>query len=93
MMGVLRAGLVALYLFALATFLVPMPEAVAQYARWAAVGLLVVHLLEVPLVFGVLRRDAAPLAQGIGLTLIFGFLYWLPIKKAQGQGGPAPSSS
>lgn len=48
---------------------------------WLATIILVAHVLEIPLAFRLLRDlRPAPLRTAIG-TFLFGFTYWLPVKR------------
>ena len=48
---------------------------------WLATIILVAHVLEIPLAFKVLKeKNPAPLRTIVG-TFLFGFTYWLPVKR------------
>lgn len=81
MNSALKAGTIVIYLLAVAGVAGWLPEGPASVLQRAAVVLLALHLLEVPLAFRYIRRHPGPLVDSVGLTLLFGFLHWLPLKK------------
>lgn len=53
-------------------------EAVLQYG---ALALLVAHAIEVMVCFRWLRLYPGPVLVSIALTLLFGFVHWMPYKR------------
>lgn len=51
-----------------------------------AAALLVIHALELLVVFRHVRRYPGPLSVSVGLTLLFGLLHWKPLADAQARG-------
>ena len=77
----LKAGCLAIYLMALVGAFVALPwgtESVLQNIAAILVGL---HVLELAFAFDSLRRHPGPLIDSVALTLLFGFLHWLPLAK------------
>lgn len=54
------------------------------WLQWVAVILLVAHALEVLVAWGSIRKYQGPVIDSVALTLLFGFLHWLPLKKSAG---------
>jgi uncharacterized protein YhhL (DUF1145 family) len=79
MNAVIRFLLVAVYLAALASYVVPLPADATTIVRRIAALLLVVHVVELALAFKHVRRYRGPLAASIVLTLLFGVLHWRPL--------------
>lgn len=52
------------------------------WLQWVALILLVAHALEVLVAWGSIRKYRGPVIDSIALTLLFGFLHWLPLKKS-----------
>jgi hypothetical protein len=82
MNSALKAGIIVIYLLAVASVAGWLPPEPASTLRRLAAVLLALHLLEVALAFKYIRRHPGPLVDSVGLTLLFGFLHWLPLKKA-----------
>jgi uncharacterized protein YhhL (DUF1145 family) len=79
----LKAACLAVYLLALGgTFVLP-AAGLTAVLQIAAVVLLGAHLLELLLAFRFVRRHPGPLLDSIGLTLLFGFLHWLPLARGK----------
>lgn len=77
----LKAGCLAIYLLALVGAFVALPwgaESVLQDIAAILVGL---HVLELVVAFGSVRRHPGPLIDSVALTLLFGLLHWLPLAK------------
>ena len=51
------------------------------WASPVAVLLLAGHVLELLVAFSAIKRYPGLLIDSIGLTLLFGFLHWLPLRK------------
>lgn len=84
MNDILKVGCLAIYLLAVVAAAGALPHGMASGVQWAAVLLLAGHVLELLVAFNTIKRHPGPLVDSIGLTLLFGFLYWLPLRK-QGQ--------
>lgn len=66
--------LVALYFF--------MPNTlIAQAALWLLVVLAVVHVLEFVLLYRFFVAEKGAMSRHFFHTLLFGFVYWLPLKR------------
>lgn len=81
MNALLKAGCLAIYLLALVGAFVALPwgaESVLQDIAAILVGL---HVLELVVAFGSVRRHPGPLIDSVALTLLFGLLHWLPLAK------------
>lgn len=77
----LKSACLAVYVLALvATFAVP-AAGVTKVLQIVAVVLLATHLLELVLALRWVRRHPGPLLDSVGLTLLFGFLHWLPLAR------------
>ena len=79
----LKATCALIYLLAVAAFFTPLPFDAGRWVQLAAAVLLVTHALEVPLFLRHIRRYEGPLAVSIALTVLFGFLHWLPLARAE----------
>jgi len=81
----IKAGGLAFYLIALASPVVPSLAAYATMLLAIAALLLVSHVIE----YLVVRQRLEGVAPGplghFGGTLLFGFLYWMPLLKAAGK--------
>jgi uncharacterized protein YhhL (DUF1145 family) len=88
----LKASCLAIYLVAVvASFVIPSSSA-TSVLQIVAIILLAGHVLELLFAFGSVKRYSGPLVDSIALTLLFGFLHWLPLRKeksyrSQGQLG------
>lgn len=69
------------YVAAAVSLVVSMPPALESVLQWGSVALLVAHALEVLLCLRWIRLYEGPLALSILLTLLFGFVHWLPYKR------------
>lgn len=72
--------LLAIYVLAIVGTLGYLPPGSTTVLQWLSVGLLAAHVLEVPIAWGSIRKHRGPLIDSIALTLLFGFLHWLPLK-------------
>jgi uncharacterized protein YhhL (DUF1145 family) len=82
-MALLKATCIAVYLAALVGLFVRLPYGLASAALYATGVLLAAHALEVLVAFRSIRRYRGPLAASIGLTLLFGFLHWIPLAREE----------
>ncbi|MFO1407237.1 MAG: hypothetical protein U1F08_06870 [Steroidobacteraceae bacterium] len=60
-----------------------LPPAIALPLGKVALVLLLLHALEVPVALPHIRRYPGPLVDSIALTLLFGFVHWLPLKRGE----------
>lgn len=79
--NLLRGVCLAVYGLALVGLAVELPFGLLPAAQYAALGLLAAHLLEVAVAYRSVRRYRGPLAVSVALTLLFGFLHWLPLAR------------
>lgn len=83
MNNVLKAACLAIYLLTVvATFALP-SAGVTSALQIATAALLGAHLLELLFAFRIVSRHPGPLLDSIGLTLLFGFLHWLPLVRSR----------
>ena len=90
MISLLKGVCLALYLLALAGTLIELPVTIAPTVRYGALVLLGAHALEVLVAFRAVRRYRGPLPVSVALTLLFGFLHWIPL--ARERAGTADGS-
>jgi uncharacterized protein YhhL (DUF1145 family) len=76
-----KIGALLLYAAALLSLVLDLPPRLEQLLQIGALVLLAVHALEVVLFFRWVRLYRGPLALSVLLTLLFGFVHWLPLKK------------
>lgn len=76
-----KANCLAVYLLALLSLLIELPFGAGPILQTIALVLLAAHALEVPIAFGKIKLYQGPLAVSILLTLLFGFLHWLPLAR------------
>lgn len=81
MISVLKGACLAVYLLALAGTLIEFPASIASPVRYGALVLLGAHALEVLVAFRAVRRYRGPLLLSVALTLLFGFLHWIPLAR------------
>ncbi len=86
MFAVAKAGCLALYLAALAGLFVELPFGATRIVQYAALFVLVAHVGEIVLFFGKVKLYRGPLVVSMLLTVLFGFLHWMPLAKAQQPG-------
>ena len=77
----LKAGLLAVYLLAVAGIFVAIPVGVTSTLQKLALILLGLHVLELLIAYKSVKRYPGPLVDSIGLTLLFGVLHWKPLAK------------
>jgi len=80
-----KAGCLFVFSAALARLAGLLPPGVLPYSTWIAFGLLVIHLIELPLFFKYVRLYRGPLAVSVLLTLLFGLLHWKPLAETQAR--------
>jgi uncharacterized protein YhhL (DUF1145 family) len=86
----LKAGCLMVYFLALIALATELPMGIGQWMKVVAIGLLVVHSIELLFVWKYVKAYEGAVKVSIALTLLFGLLHWLPIAKrlkanAQGQ--------
>ena len=75
----LKAIVLAIYALAIASFFWTLPNDLGPIARPVAAFLLIIHAVEVVVVFKHVRLYRGALAVSIVLTLLFGLLHWKPL--------------
>lgn len=93
MNNAIKASCLALYLLAIVGSFGALPDAITSVMQLLAIALLAGHVLEVLLAFGTLKRHPGPLVDSIGLTLLFGFLHWWPLRGSRGDTPRNPPSA
>jgi uncharacterized membrane protein len=77
----MKTGCLAAYLLAALGTLAAPELAITTVLQYAALILLAGHVLELPLAYRYLERYPGPLIDSIALSLLFGVLHWLPLKR------------
>jgi len=77
----LRGSCLAVYFVALASLFIALPAGVAATVRYGALILLGAHVLEILVAFKSIRRYKGSLFASLVLTILFGFLHWLPLAR------------
>lgn len=87
--------LLATYLLALVSLFGVLPSDLGHLLQRISLILLVIHAVELLLMFKTIRTYPGPLAVSVLLTLLFGLLHWKPLAQAQraAAGGQALSGS
>jgi hypothetical protein len=85
----LKIGVIVIYLAALAGAAGMLPPGIARVAQVVAVGVVLLHALELFFAFRHIRRYRGPLAVSVLLTLLFGVLHWKPLADAPPSGQTA----
>lgn len=80
-MIIAKAVLLALYLAAGLSLVVPLLGPADIYLQYTALALLVIHALEAVFTLEYLKRHPGGMAQSILLCLLFGVGHWGPLKK------------
>ena len=87
--SLLKIGAILTYLAALAGAVGLLPPGIARVAQVVAVGIVLLHALELLFAFRHVRRYPGPLAVSVLLTLLFGVLHWKPLADASTSGPTA----
>ena len=87
----LKAACLGAYLLALAGLAGLLPAALAATVQQVALVLLVIHAVELLVVFKYVRLYRGSLAASVLLTLLFGLLHWRPLAKEAAKSA-APSA-
>jgi uncharacterized protein YhhL (DUF1145 family) len=66
---------------ALLSLFVAMPASVAMVLQYGTLLLFAVHCIEMVVALRYIRLYEGPLAISLLLTLLFGFVHWMPYKK------------
>ena len=77
--NLLKLGCIAIYLVALAAWAGLLPGGLGRATMAIAVGILLLHAVELLFVFQYVRRYRGPVAVSVLLTLLFGLLHWRPL--------------
>lgn len=77
----LKAACLGAYLLALAGLADLLPAALAATVQQLALVLLLIHAVELLVVFKYVRLYRGSLAASVLLTLLFGLLHWRPLAK------------
>ena len=89
MIGMLKIGAILTYAAALAGAAGLLPAGIARPLQVIAVGIVLLHALELLFAFRHIRRYRGPLAVSVLLTLLFGVLHWKPLADAARSGQTA----
>jgi uncharacterized protein YhhL (DUF1145 family) len=81
MKDLLKASAVVIYLMAVIAVFGVLPAGLASALKMVAGVLLALHVLEVLFALRYIKRHQGPLIDSIALTLLFGFLHWLPLAR------------
>ena len=90
--GLLKIGAILTYVAALAAAAGLLPARIGRPVQVIAVGIVLLHALELLFAFRHVRRYRGPLAVSVLLTLLFGVLHWKPLADLETKGrvaGPA----
>ena len=89
----LKVGAILTYVAALAGALGLLPPGIGRVAQVVAVGIVLLHALELLFAFRHVRRYRGPLAVSVLLTLLFGVLHWKPLADLETKGRAAGTAS
>jgi uncharacterized protein YhhL (DUF1145 family) len=81
MNNIVKTSCLAIYLLAVIGGYGVLPAGMASAIQLVAVVLVAAHALELLVAFKAVQRHPGPLVDSIALTLLFGFLHWLPLRK------------
>jgi hypothetical protein len=76
-----RVSVLVFYAAALASFFIEFPPLLDAVLQYGTLALLVAHTLEVVFCFRWVRLYPGPVLVSVCLTLLFGFVHWMPYKK------------
>ncbi len=82
MLALLKLGCLVLYALGLAAFLGLWSGTAATVCEYLAAAFVVVHVLELPFFFKVLRTYRGSFVSSLVQALLFGMLHSLPLKRA-----------
>ncbi len=83
--NILKAACLGAYILALAGLAGLLPTALAATVQQLALVLLLVHAVELVVMFKHVRLYRGSLAASVVLTLLFGLLHWRPLAKVAAQ--------
>jgi len=84
-----KISMLLIYAAALASLFLDWPALLEQVLQIGSLVFLAVHTIEVVVSWRWVRSYEGPLALSVLLTLLFGFVHWMPYKKRAGQAGQA----
>ena len=83
MVAILKPITIIFWLCFAYNFFFPFPEPFTSVVAWAGIILAVVHVIEFALKKSALDKINAGGVHGFCQTLLFGFMYWLPLLKSK----------
>lgn len=84
-----KTACVVFYAAALSSLFADWPPLLEVILQYGTIILLLAHAVEVAVSFRWVRQYEGPLAVSILLTLLFGFVHWMPYKRRAQQSGSA----
>ena len=78
---VAKIATLGFYLAAAVSLFLDLPPAIETLLQWGTLVLFLAHAAEVVFCLRWIRLYEGPLALSIVLTLLFGFVHWLPYKR------------
>jgi hypothetical protein len=85
MNSLLKGVCLVVYLLAFAGLFFELPGGMTKPVQVLALILLAAHALEVVVAFGKVKLYRGPLAVSVALTVLFGFLHWMPLARANAR--------
>lgn len=76
-----KSATLGFYVAALLSLFSAWPPLLETVLQWGSIVLLLAHALEVIFCLRWIRLYEGPLAVSVLLTLLFGFVHWLPYKR------------
>jgi len=80
-MKIFKIGCLCIYLLAAISTVQPLVGGFDAWLQRAALVLLALHVLEIPIALTYIKRYKGSLLDSIALTMLFGFLHWWPLKR------------
>lgn len=87
--AVVRASVLAFYGAALASLFLTFPPLLETLLQYGTVVLILAHAAEVVFCLRWVKMYPGPLVVSVLLTLLFGFVHWMPYKKRAQAEPPA----
>jgi len=87
MTTLLKGSCLAVYLLALVGLFIDLPSTIATPVRYGALILLGAHMVEILVAFKSIKLYRGPLFVSIALTVLFGFLHWMPLARENARAG------
>jgi hypothetical protein len=81
MNSLLKGTCLVIYLLAFAGLFFELPGGLTAPVQLLALILLAAHALEVVVAFSKIKLYRGPLAVSVALTVLFGFLHWIPLAR------------